>query len=104
MIRCGQKDITRADNDAVVAILKSVNLTQGLGVARFGQSMAVKALYLGPGDWRATTTKTCILQSKLMSTAEGEKPQKFVAHLQLVGKTHDTSARRLSPNERRLKS
>lgn len=81
MIRYGQQDITQDDIDAVVAVLKSVNLTQGPAIAQFEQSvvsrtgakhaMAVSnataalhiaclALDLGPGDWLWTTPNTFV--------------------------------------------
>ncbi|TKB05384.1 MAG: UDP-4-amino-4,6-dideoxy-N-acetyl-beta-L-altrosamine transaminase, partial [Mesorhizobium sp.] len=39
MIRYGQQDITQADIDAVVDVLKSVNLTQGPNIPKFEQSV-----------------------------------------------------------------
>jgi UDP-4-amino-4,6-dideoxy-N-acetyl-beta-L-altrosamine transaminase len=81
MIRYGQQDITQDDIDAVVAVLKSVNLTQGPAIVRFEQcvashtgakhAMAVSnataalhiaclALDLGPGDWLWTTPNTFV--------------------------------------------
>jgi UDP-4-amino-4,6-dideoxy-N-acetyl-beta-L-altrosamine transaminase len=81
MIRYGQQDITSADIDAVVAILKSVNLTQGPAIPRFEESVlehcrarhavavnsATSALHisclalgLGPGDWLWTTPNTFV--------------------------------------------
>lgn len=81
MIRYGQQDITQDDIDAVVAVLKSVNLTQGPAIAQFEQSvvsrtgakhaMAVSnataalhiaclALDLGPDDWLWTTPNTFV--------------------------------------------
>ena len=81
MIRYGQQDITQADIDAVIAVLKSVNLTQGPAITQFEQSviahtgakhaMAVSnataalhiaclALDLGPGDWLWTTPNTFV--------------------------------------------
>ena len=81
MIRYGQQDITQADIDAVVAVLKSVNLTQGPAITQFEQSVAAHtgaqhavavsnataalhiaclALDLGPGDWLWTTPNTFV--------------------------------------------
>jgi UDP-4-amino-4,6-dideoxy-N-acetyl-beta-L-altrosamine transaminase len=81
MIRYGQQDITQADIDAVVAVLKSVNLTQGPAITQFEQSVcahtgaqhavavsnataalhiACLALDLGPGDWLWTTPNTFV--------------------------------------------
>ena len=81
MIRYGQQDITQADIDAVVAVLKSVNLTQGPTITQFEQSVmtqtgaqhavavsnataalhiACLALDLGPGDWLWTTPNTFV--------------------------------------------
>ena len=81
MIRYGQQDITQVDIDAVVAVLKSVNLTQGPAIAQFEQSVASHtgakhaiavsnataalhiaclALDLGPGDWLWTTPNTFV--------------------------------------------
>lgn len=81
MIRYGQQDITQADIDAVVAVLKSVNLTQGPNITHFEQSVmthtgakhalavnsatsalhiACLALDLGPGDRLWTTTNTFV--------------------------------------------
>ena len=81
MIRYGQQDITQDDIDAVVAVLKSVNLTQGPAIVQFEQCvaghtgakhvMAVSnataalhiaclALDLGPGDWLWTTPNTFV--------------------------------------------
>jgi UDP-4-amino-4,6-dideoxy-N-acetyl-beta-L-altrosamine transaminase len=81
MIRYGQQDITQADIDAVVAVLKSVNLTQGPSIQQFEQSVAEHAgakhavavnsatsalhiaclaLELGPGDWLWTTPNTFV--------------------------------------------
>ena len=81
MIRYGQQDITQADIDAVVAVLKSVNLTQGPTIMQFEQSVmtqtgakyavavsnataalhiACLALDLGPGDWLWTTPNTFV--------------------------------------------
>ena len=39
MIRYGQQDITQADIDAVIGVLKSVNLTQGPNILNFEQSV-----------------------------------------------------------------
>jgi UDP-4-amino-4,6-dideoxy-N-acetyl-beta-L-altrosamine transaminase len=81
MIRYGQQDITQEDIDAVVAVLKSVNLTQGPAIAQFEQAVASHtgakhalavsnataalhiaclALDLGPGDWLWTTPNTFV--------------------------------------------
>ena len=81
MIRYGQQDITQADIDAVVEVLKSVNLTQGPNISAFEQSVvahtgakhalavnsatsalhiACLALDLGPGDWLWTTPNTFV--------------------------------------------
>jgi UDP-4-amino-4,6-dideoxy-N-acetyl-beta-L-altrosamine transaminase len=81
MIRYGQQDITQADIEAVVAVLKSVNLTQGPTIARFEDSVlahtgakhavavnsatsalhvACLALGLGPGDWLWTSPNTFV--------------------------------------------
>jgi UDP-4-amino-4,6-dideoxy-N-acetyl-beta-L-altrosamine transaminase len=81
MIRYGQQDITQADIDAVIAVLKSVNLTQGPSITQFEQSVvahtgaqhavavsnataalhiACLALDLGPGDWLWTTPNTFV--------------------------------------------
>ena len=81
MIHYGHQDITQDDIDAVVAVLKSVNLTQGPAIAQFEQSvashtgakhamavsnataalhMACLALDLGPGDWLWTTPNTFV--------------------------------------------
>ena len=81
MIRYGQQDITQADIDAVVAVLKSVNLTQGPAITQFEQSVASHtgaqhavavsnataalhiaclALDLGPDDWLWTTPNTFV--------------------------------------------
>lgn len=81
MIRYGQQDITQADIDAVVSVLKSVNLTQGPNIEQFEQSVlqhvgakhavavnsatsalhiACMALELGPGDWLWTTPNTFV--------------------------------------------
>ena len=81
MIRYGQQDITQADIDAVVRVLKSVNLTQGPNIPQFEQSVmahngakhavavnsatsalhiACLALGLGPADWLWTTPNTFV--------------------------------------------
>lgn len=81
MIRYGQQDITQADIDAVVGVLKSINLTQGPNIPQFEQSViahagarhavavnsatsalhiACLALDLGPGDWLWTTPNTFV--------------------------------------------
>jgi UDP-4-amino-4,6-dideoxy-N-acetyl-beta-L-altrosamine transaminase len=81
MIRYGQQDITQADIDAVISVLKSVNLTQGPAIIQFEQSViaqtgakhavavsnataalhiACLALDLGPGDWLWTTPNTFV--------------------------------------------
>ncbi|MGX9147241.1 UDP-4-amino-4,6-dideoxy-N-acetyl-beta-L-altrosamine transaminase [Mesorhizobium sp. 128a] len=81
MIRYGQQDITQADIDAVVGVLKSVNLTQGPNIPKFEQSVlahtgashavavnsatsalhiACLALDLGPGDFLWTTPNTFV--------------------------------------------
>ena len=81
MIRYGQQDITQADIDAVISVLKSVNLTQGPAITQFEQSVASHtgakhaiavsnataalhiaclALDLGPGDWLWTTPNTFV--------------------------------------------
>lgn len=81
MIRYGQQDITQADIDAVIGVLKSVNLTQGPNIPQFEQcvvahtgakhAVAVNsatsalhisclALDLGPGDWLWTTPNTFV--------------------------------------------
>jgi UDP-4-amino-4,6-dideoxy-N-acetyl-beta-L-altrosamine transaminase len=81
MIRYGQQDITQADIDAVVGVLKSINLTQGPNIPQFEQSVmahagakhavavnsATSALHiaclsldLGPGDWLWTTPNTFV--------------------------------------------
>ena len=81
MIRYGQQDITQAGIDAVIGVLKSVNLTQGPNILQFEQSVmghtgakhavavnsatsalhiACLALDLGPGDWLWTTPNTFV--------------------------------------------
>jgi UDP-4-amino-4,6-dideoxy-N-acetyl-beta-L-altrosamine transaminase len=81
MIRYGQQDITQADIDAVIAVMKSVNLTQGPATLQFEQSVqahtgakhavavnsatsalhiACLALDLGPGDWLWTSPNTFV--------------------------------------------
>lgn len=81
MIRYGQQDITQADIDAVVAIMRSTNLTQGPAISHFEQAVmdhcgarhavavsnataalhiACLALGLGPGDWLWTTPNTFV--------------------------------------------
>lgn len=81
MIPYGRQDITQADIDAVIAVLKSDQLTQGPTIPRFEQcvtdytgakhalavSNATAALHiaclaidLGPGDWLWTTPNTFV--------------------------------------------
>jgi len=81
MIRYGQQDITQDDIDAVIGVLKSVNLTQGPNIPAFEQAVlaetgaghavavnsatsalhiACLALDLGPGDWLWTTPNTFV--------------------------------------------
>lgn len=81
MIRYGQQDITKADIDAVVEVLHSVNLTQGPAIERFEQSVidhcgakyafavsnataalhiSCLALGLAEGDWLWTTPNTFV--------------------------------------------
>lgn len=81
MIRYGQQDITQADIDAVIGVLKSINLTQGPNIPAFEQSViahtgakhavavnsatsalhiACMALDLGPGDWLWTSPNTFV--------------------------------------------
>lgn len=81
MIRYGQQEITQNDIDAVVDVLKSVNLTQGPSIEVFEKSVvdqtgakhavavnsatsalhiACLALDLGPGDWLWTTPNTFV--------------------------------------------
>ena len=81
MIPYGRQDITDADIDAVVAVLRSDYLTQGPVVPRFEQAIAARcgathgvavnsatsalhlaclALGLGPGDWLWTSPNTFV--------------------------------------------
>lgn len=81
MIRYGQQDINQADIDAVIAVLKSVNLTQGPNIPKFEQAISSRvgakravavnsatsalhiaclALDLGPGDWLWTTPNSFV--------------------------------------------
>jgi UDP-4-amino-4,6-dideoxy-N-acetyl-beta-L-altrosamine transaminase len=81
MIPYGRQDITQADIDAVIAVLKSDHLTQGPAIPRFEQCVAdytgakhalavsnataalhiaCLALELGPGDWLWTTPNTFV--------------------------------------------
>lgn len=81
MIRYGQQEITQADIDAVIAVLRSVNLTQGPNIPQFEQCVqehtgakhaiavnsatsalhiACLALGLGAGDWLWTTPNTFV--------------------------------------------
>jgi len=81
MIPYGRQNISQADIDAVVSVLKSVNLTQGPAVEQFERSVmayvgsqygvavnsatsalhiACLALDLGPGDWLWTTPNTFV--------------------------------------------
>ncbi len=81
MIPYGRQDVTQADIDAVVAVLKSVNLTQGPAIAHFEKSVAnhtgakhtiavcnataalhiaCLALDLGPNDLLWTTPNTFV--------------------------------------------
>jgi UDP-4-amino-4,6-dideoxy-N-acetyl-beta-L-altrosamine transaminase len=81
MIRYGQQEITVADIDAVVSVLRSVNLTQGPNISQFESAVlahakakyafavnsatsalhiACLALDLGPGDWLWTTPNTFV--------------------------------------------
>jgi UDP-4-amino-4,6-dideoxy-N-acetyl-beta-L-altrosamine transaminase len=81
MIPYGRQDVTQAVIDAVVAVLQSVNLTQGPAISQFEQSVAshtgakhtfavsnataalhiaCMALDLGPNDWLWTTPNTFV--------------------------------------------
>jgi UDP-4-amino-4,6-dideoxy-N-acetyl-beta-L-altrosamine transaminase len=81
MIHYGQQDITEEDIDAVVGVLRSINLTQGPNISQFEQTVAscvgakhaiavnsatsalhiaCMALELGPGDWLWTTPNTFV--------------------------------------------
>ncbi len=81
MIRYGQHEVTQADIDAVISVLRSECLTQGPSIFRFEQSVlshtgarhavavnsATSALHisclalgLGPGDWLWTTPNTFV--------------------------------------------
>ena len=81
MIAYGRQDISQADIDAVVGVLKSVHLTQGPAIEAFERSVmahtgskhalavnsatsalhiACLALDLGPGDWLWTTPNTFV--------------------------------------------
>lgn len=81
MIRYGQQEITQADVDAVISVLKSVHLTQGPNIPQFERGVsthtgaqhavavnsatsalhiACLALDLGPGDWLWTTPNTFV--------------------------------------------
>ena len=81
MIRYGQHEVTQADIDAVISVLRSESLTQGPSIFRFEQSVlshtgarhavavnsATSALHisclalgLGPGDWLWTTPNTFV--------------------------------------------
>lgn len=84
MIPYGRQEITQADIDAVIAVLKSDFLTQGPAVPKFEQAVAAycgtahavacnsatsalhiacMALDLGPGDWLWTTPITFVASS-----------------------------------------
>jgi UDP-4-amino-4,6-dideoxy-N-acetyl-beta-L-altrosamine transaminase len=84
MIRYGQQDITQADIDAVISVLKSVNLTQGPNIPQFENAVLVSvgakhaiavnsatsalhiacmALDLGTNDWLWTTPNTFVASS-----------------------------------------
>jgi hypothetical protein len=116
MIRYGYQDIIQADNDAVLAVLKSVNLTQDSAIEQFKQSVAansaaqqavaVKALDLdlGLGEWLWATPNTYLFETKHMPAAKGGRLQRFVAFLKLAGVALNTAASRLSPSEERLTS
>lgn len=81
MIAYGRQDISQADIDAVIGVLKSVNLTQGPAIEQFERSVmdhagsmhavavnsatsalhiACMALDLGPGDWLWTSPNTFV--------------------------------------------
>ncbi len=81
MIRYGQQDITQDDIDAVIAVMKSTNLTQGPTIPRFEEAVsettgarhavavnsatsalhiACLALGLGKDDWLWTTPNTFV--------------------------------------------
>ncbi|MBD8048966.1 UDP-4-amino-4,6-dideoxy-N-acetyl-beta-L-altrosamine transaminase [Limnohabitans radicicola] len=81
MIPYGRQEVTQTDIDAVVAVLKSVNLTQGPAIEQFEQSVirhtgamyafavsnataalhiACLAMELGPGDWLWTAPNTFV--------------------------------------------
>ncbi|KAA0690834.1 UDP-4-amino-4,6-dideoxy-N-acetyl-beta-L-altrosamine transaminase [Halopseudomonas laoshanensis] len=81
MIRYGQQDITQSDIDAVIGVMKSINLTQGPSIPQFEKSVveytgakhalavnsatsalhiACLALELGQGDWLWTTPNTFV--------------------------------------------
>ena len=81
MIAYGRQDISQADINAVIDVLKSVNLTQGPAIEHFERSVmahtgspyavavnsatsalhiACLALDLGPGDWLWTTPNTFV--------------------------------------------
>lgn len=84
MIHYGQQDITQSDIDAVISVLKSINLTQGPKIPEFEQSVLLHtgakhavavcnatsalhisclALGLKPGDWLWTTPNTFVASS-----------------------------------------
>ena len=89
MIRYSYQEIIQANNDAVVAVLKSVNLTQDPAIEQFKQSVvantaalqavAVKALDLGLGECLWATPNNYLFETKLMSAAKGGWLQRFVA-------------------------
>lgn len=81
VIRYGQQDVTQGDIDAVVKVLRSINLTQGPTIGAFEEGVASSvaarhavavnsatsalhiaclALDLGPGDWLWTTPNTFV--------------------------------------------